>query len=238
MTGCDAGAGRRRARRARLARDLRRPRAARGRRVGVRRRRGACTPTRSRRSCGRRHCRSPRHERPWQPAGEGPSLGNRDPRGGFPMSALEGPRADPRLERLAAAMVAAAGRSTDNFAVDAGYTYFGQFVDHDVTVDRARRASAVAATGSRLAVRARAPARIAALRLRAGPLHGARLRIGGGPTGVRLRARGPAARRRRPRADRRSAQRREPDHRAAAPAVHPLPQPGRRPRRGPEGRGR
>ena len=55
------------------------------------------------------------------------------------MSALEGPRADPRLERLAAAMVAAAGRSTDNLGVDAGYTYFGQFVDHDVTGDEHTR---------------------------------------------------------------------------------------------------
>ena len=39
-------------------------------------------------------------------------------------------------------MVAAAGQSTDNFAVDAGYTYFGQFVDHDVTLDDARAAGA------------------------------------------------------------------------------------------------
>ena len=41
----------------------------------------------------------------------------------------------PELLRLAAAMVEVAGKSTDNFAVPAGYTYFGQFVDHDVTFD-------------------------------------------------------------------------------------------------------
>jgi hypothetical protein len=41
----------------------------------------------------------------------------------------------PVLLRLAAAMVERAGGSGDNHALPAGYTYFGQFVDHDVTFD-------------------------------------------------------------------------------------------------------
>ena len=51
------------------------------------------------------------------------------------MIAIPGLAVEPALERLAEAMVRAAGHSTDNFAIDAGYTYFGQFVDHDVTLD-------------------------------------------------------------------------------------------------------
>ena len=127
-------------------------------------------------------------------------------------------------------MVAAAGQSTDNFAVDAGYTYFGQFIDHDVTLNtRAPRVSrsplldldSVYGVGPRPGspLYGSGPE----------PLHGARLRIGGGSDDARRG--GPAARRRRPRPGRRSPQRRERDHRAAAPAVHPLPQPGRRARR-------
>lgn len=41
----------------------------------------------------------------------------------------------PELLRLAAALVEAAGGSGDNHVLPAGYTYFGQFVDHDVTFD-------------------------------------------------------------------------------------------------------
>jgi hypothetical protein len=43
------------------------------------------------------------------------------------------------LEQLAAALTAFAGKSTDNFDVPSGYTYFGQFVDHDSTFDPTSR---------------------------------------------------------------------------------------------------
>ena len=97
------------------------------------------------------------------------------------MSALPDPGLPPEFERLAAAMVAAAGQSTDNFAVDAGYTYFGQFIDHDVTLNtRAPRVSrsplldldSVYGVGPRPGspLYGSGPE----------PLHGARLRIGGG----------------------------------------------------------
>jgi hypothetical protein len=97
------------------------------------------------------------------------------------VSALPDPGLPPEFERLAAAMVAVAGNSGDNFAIDAGYTYFGQFIDHDVTLNtRAPRVS-------------RSPLldldSVYGLGPRPGsplygsgpePLHGARLRIGGG----------------------------------------------------------
>ena len=59
----------------------------------------------------------------------------------------------PELLRLAAALVEAAGGSGDNHALPAGYTYFGQFVDHDVTFDPGaprRRPHAGAGPGLRL----------------------------------------------------------------------------------------
>jgi Animal haem peroxidase len=52
------------------------------------------------------------------------------------------------LEELANAVAALAGKSNDNFNVPSGYTYFGQFVDHDSTFDptsRLRRANDPAA---------------------------------------------------------------------------------------------
>jgi hypothetical protein len=97
------------------------------------------------------------------------------------VSALPEPALPFEFERLAAAMVAVAGRSGDNFAVDAGYTYLGQFIDHDVTLNtRAPRVSrsplldldSVYGVGPRPGspLYGHGPE----------PLHGARLRIGGG----------------------------------------------------------
>jgi hypothetical protein len=43
------------------------------------------------------------------------------------------------LEELANDVAALAGRSTDNFDIPSGYTYFGQFVDHDSTFDPTSR---------------------------------------------------------------------------------------------------
>src|ERR1700741_4499921 len=45
---------------------------------------------------------------------------------------------DAVLVELAAAM-AALPRSTDNFDIPAGYTYLGQFADHDLTFDTGSR---------------------------------------------------------------------------------------------------
>jgi hypothetical protein len=42
---------------------------------------------------------------------------------------------DHTIVQLAKAMVAAAGESNDNLRIPAGYTYFGQFVDHDLTFE-------------------------------------------------------------------------------------------------------
>jgi hypothetical protein len=48
----------------------------------------------------------------------------------------EGQSVDDRtIVQLAKAMVAAAGQSNDNLRIPAGYTYFGQFVDHDLTFE-------------------------------------------------------------------------------------------------------
>jgi Animal haem peroxidase len=52
------------------------------------------------------------------------------------------------LEELASALAELGGKSTDNFDIPSGYTYFGQFVDHDSTFDptsRLRRANDPAA---------------------------------------------------------------------------------------------
>jgi Animal haem peroxidase len=38
-------------------------------------------------------------------------------------------------EKLAKALIARSGQSTNNRTIPAGYTYFGQFVDHDITFD-------------------------------------------------------------------------------------------------------
>ena len=70
------------------------------------------------------------------------------------------------------------GARRDNFGVDAGYTYFGQFVDHDVTLDTsAPRVEPLAAAGPRLASTAsgRGPGRRCTGH-GPEPLHGARLR--------------------------------------------------------------
>jgi hypothetical protein len=45
----------------------------------------------------------------------------------------------PALDELAKALFEVAGDSTDNFDIPAGYTYFGQFVDHDATFDPTSR---------------------------------------------------------------------------------------------------
>jgi hypothetical protein len=48
------------------------------------------------------------------------------------------PHADPgddAIEQLAEAMLAIAGTSGDNRRIPAGYTYLGQFIDHDITFD-------------------------------------------------------------------------------------------------------
>jgi hypothetical protein len=42
---------------------------------------------------------------------------------------------DHTIVQLAEAMVAGAGESNDNLSIPAGYTYFGQFVDHDLTFE-------------------------------------------------------------------------------------------------------
>jgi hypothetical protein len=39
------------------------------------------------------------------------------------------------IEKLAEALIARSGQSTNNRTIPAGYTYFGQFVDHDITFD-------------------------------------------------------------------------------------------------------
>jgi len=44
-----------------------------------------------------------------------------------------------QLEQLANDVAALAGKSTDNFDIPSGYTYFGQFVDHDSTFDPTSR---------------------------------------------------------------------------------------------------
>ncbi len=43
------------------------------------------------------------------------------------------------LEQIAAAMIAAAGHSTENPRIPAGFTYLAQFIDHDITFDPTSR---------------------------------------------------------------------------------------------------
>jgi hypothetical protein len=50
----------------------------------------------------------------------------------------EGDLGQEAIDELAEALTRNAGRSTDNLDVPAGYTYFGQFVDHDTTCPSSR----------------------------------------------------------------------------------------------------
>jgi hypothetical protein len=52
----------------------------------------------------------------------------------FPDLPRDGAGAD-AIEKLAQALIARSGQSTNNRKIPAGYTYFGQFVDHDITFD-------------------------------------------------------------------------------------------------------
>ena len=140
------------------------------------------------------------------------------------------------LEELATALAELGGKSTDNFDIPSGYTYFGQFVDHDSTFDptsRLRRANDPAAL-----VDYRSPALDLDSLYGSGPMDqpymydwdaepaGVKLLLGHGIKTGR-RAPRPAPQRPGARADRRPAQRREPDRLAAAPADDPVPQQGR-----------
>ncbi len=80
----------------------------------------------------------------------GRMLPSRRLRRGEPIPPEPDPHAwdEPGLDQLATALATIAGQSTDNFDIPAGYTYFGQFVDHDSTFDptsRLRRANDPAA---------------------------------------------------------------------------------------------
>lgn len=86
---------------------------------------------------------------------DGPAVarhGVAEPRGQAPPAEFPGarfgrmfpflPRADPgqdALAQLVAALLALAGRSSDSTRIVAGYTYLGQFIDHDVTFDATSR---------------------------------------------------------------------------------------------------
>ena len=118
--------------------------------------------------------------------------------------------------------------------IPAGFTYLAQFIDHDITFDPTLAAASSSTTRSRWSTSARR-AWTSTRIYGSGPADQPFLYEWTDPPRARaVQARGrdrrPAAQRAGPRADRRSAQRREPHPRAAAPAVHPLPQQGRRPR--------
>ena len=129
--------------------------------------------------------------------------------------------------------------------IPAGYTYLGQFIDHDLTLRQderhARRATSRRRSCCRRARRASTstPSTARADRsgvgevLRAGPAPSQAGRTAAARGSRQARLRPPAGRR--PHGDAeaqgdhpRSAQRREPRGRADAPRVHPLPQPRRR----------
>ena len=120
----------------------------------------------------------------------------------------------------------------DNPRIPAGFTYLGQFIDHDITFDPTSQLGAASTTRMRSSTSARrgststrstAQARRPAVPVRAATRPVRLMLLDDGD------ATRPAAQRSGPRADRRPAQRRERHRLAAAPAVHPLPQPGRRP---------
>ena len=124
-------------------------------------------------------------------------------------------------------LLEARARASRRAAIPAGFTYLGQFIDHDITFDPTPFGAAP-----------RRPAALVNLRT---PRLDLDSLYGGGPDAAALplrprRARAAAARPRAPpldlprndaggRADRRPAQRRERDRLAAAPAVRALPQP-------------
>ena len=130
--------------------------------------------------------------------------------------------------------------------IPAGFTYLGQFVDHDLTFDKTERDARRRVSPAQL-LQARSPSLDLDSLYGAGPqdpesakfyeadgVHlkiGRTVAVGGEQSDGRLR---PAARRRQKRRretqgrDPRPAQRREPRRRADAPRLHPLPQPRRR----------
>jgi hypothetical protein len=70
------------------------------------------------------------------PRGQAPSAAARDGRFGYMFPDLSHPDpGDDAIEALATSMIALAGTSDQIPKVPAGYTYLGQFVDHDITFD-------------------------------------------------------------------------------------------------------
>ena len=150
---------------------------------------------------------------------------------------------DPNRKKIGSAMTAGGGGAS---GIPAGFTYLGQFVDHDLTFDKtnvmlgenvspiAAPAGALAEPRPRLALRRRTvgPRVGQVLRARRTPSEdgeGGRGRRNPGQAGLR-----PAPWRRRDGGGEAEgdhpgpAERREPGRRPDAPRVHPLPQPGRR----------
>ena len=145
------------------------------------------------------------------------------------------PAGDLGADAIEALAKALRGPSGNNPGIPAGYTYLAQFIDHDITFDPTSQLEKV--NDPHALVNFRTPRLDLDSVYGSGPAdqpflyewterregQAARSKLVG--TDAR-----PAAQRTGPRADRRPAQRREPHPRAAAPAVHPLPQQGRRPR--------
>ena len=145
---------------------------------------------------------------------------------------------DENLKKIAAAMTS--GQSTPASGVPAGFTYLGQFVDHDLTFDRTAVMLGQNVTPAQM-LQGRSPRLDLDSLYGAGPqdpgsakfyeADGLHLKVGnaiaaGGapalpghdlPRGTTRQGRDPGP-----------AERREPRRRADAPRVHPLPQPRRR----------